>query len=67
MPPRMGLEFLWEWVFYKYIAPTALGFASKFTLRKIWSAGKVREGGFRIIDEVRILTRRQPMIGTRRR
>jgi hypothetical protein len=25
----MGLEYHWEWVFYKYIAPTALGFTSK--------------------------------------
>jgi hypothetical protein len=25
MPPRMGLGFHWELVFYKYIAPTALG------------------------------------------
>jgi hypothetical protein len=23
-----------EWVFYKYIAPTALGFVSKFTIGK---------------------------------
>jgi hypothetical protein len=26
----MGLEFLWEWVIYKHVAPTALGFNSKF-------------------------------------
>jgi hypothetical protein len=25
MSPRMGLEFVWERVFYKYFAPTALG------------------------------------------
>jgi hypothetical protein len=30
-----GLEFHLERVFYKYIAPTALGFASKFTPWKI--------------------------------
>jgi hypothetical protein len=29
MPSLMGLEFLLEWVFYKYIAPKALGFNSK--------------------------------------
>jgi hypothetical protein len=29
MPPQMGLEFLWEWVFYKDFAPTAPGFISK--------------------------------------
>jgi hypothetical protein len=26
MPLLTELEFLWEWVFYKYIAPTAPGF-----------------------------------------
>jgi len=26
MPPLTGLEYLWAWVFYKYVAPTALGF-----------------------------------------
>jgi hypothetical protein len=34
MPPLMGLEFLWERIFYKYVAPTALGFASKLSRRK---------------------------------
>jgi hypothetical protein len=34
MPPRMGLEYLWEWLFYKYVAPTALGFTSKFPTGK---------------------------------
>jgi hypothetical protein len=29
MPLLTELEFLWERVFYKYIAPTALGFTSK--------------------------------------
>jgi hypothetical protein len=31
MPLLTELEFLWEWVFYRDVAPTALGFASKFT------------------------------------
>jgi hypothetical protein len=26
MPPLTGLEFLWEWVFYRDVAPMALGF-----------------------------------------
>jgi len=26
------LQFLWEWVFYNYIAPTALGFTSKLAV-----------------------------------
>jgi hypothetical protein len=36
------LEFLWEWVFYKYIAPTALGCISKLPLEK---AGLRRRNG----------------------
>jgi hypothetical protein len=35
MPSVMGLEFLWKWVCYIYIAPTALGFSSKPTPWKI--------------------------------
>jgi hypothetical protein len=31
MPAAMGLKFLLVWVFYKYIAPTALGSTSKLT------------------------------------
>ena len=32
MPPLLGLEFLRKRVFYKYFAPTALGFTSEHTL-----------------------------------
>jgi hypothetical protein len=34
MPPLAGLEYRWEWLFYKYVAPTALGFTSKFPPEK---------------------------------
>jgi hypothetical protein len=39
VPPLMGLECLLGWVFYKDIAPTALGFSSKFIPRSpSWAA-----------------------------
>jgi hypothetical protein len=37
MPLLTELEILWEWVFYKYIAPTALGFTPNSAARDLAS------------------------------
>jgi hypothetical protein len=42
MPLLTELKFLWEQVFYKYIAPTALDITSELTPWKIRSATAVR-------------------------
>jgi hypothetical protein len=55
MPLLTELGFLWGWVFYKYVAPTALGFASKFTAGKSAQAiGSEHRQEFRLAADITI-------------